>query len=78
MKELQELYLSLVNQGYLPTTALEIVNRVSGMNFSLCQYCYQYGATEYEYEGNEWVVCATCESHQALMAEAQADALLGK
>jgi hypothetical protein len=78
MKELQELYIALVNQGYVPTTALEIVNRTSGMDFSICQYCYQYGATEYEYEGNEWVVCAKCESNQALNAEAQAEALMGK
>jgi len=78
VKELQDLYIGLVNQGYIPTTALEIVNRVSGMDFSICQYCYKYGATEYEYEGNEWVICPQCESHEALKAEAQADALMGK
>jgi hypothetical protein len=78
MKELQDLYIGLVNQGYIPTTALEIVNRMSGMDFSICQYCYKYGATEYEYEGSEWVVCSVCELNQALNAEAQADALMGK
>ena len=78
----QELFTALVEQGYTPTLALSATNALTkyalGVEYSICEYCQGYGAQDYEYEGNEWVICPACESHEALKAEAQADALMGK
>ena len=78
----QELFTALVEQGYTPTLALRATNALTeyalGVEYSICEYCQGYGAQNYEYEGNEWVICPACESHEALKAEAQADALMGK
>jgi len=78
----QELFTALVGQGYTPAMALSTTNLLTksilGVEFDLCQYCNGYGAQNYEYEGNEWIICPSCESHEALKAEAQADALMGK
>ena len=78
----QELFTALVGQGYTPAMALSTTNALTksilGIEYDLCEYCQGYGAQNYEYEGNEWVICPQCESHQELVAEAQADAQMGK
>ena len=54
---LHSLWSSLVEQGDKATSSRDLVNRLFGLDYELCDICGLYGATDYEGD----YLCVPCE-----------------